>query len=91
MTEVEWSDEAVRSVEEIHDHIALDKPLAAVAFAATILRAGDSLKTFPQRGRPAGGQWRELTSVRPYVVRYLYDPTRDHVMVVSVTHGARLP
>ena len=89
LAKVEWSDGATRRVEEIYDDIAIDRPLAAAGFVAALVRLGDSLETFPRRGRSLGGETRELTSVKPYVIRYVYDPERDVVEILTVWHGAR--
>ena len=89
MAKVEWSEVATRDVEAIHDHIALDKPLAAAAFAAALVRLGDSLEDLPRRGRSVGGEMRELTAARPYILRYTYDLERDLVEILAVWHGAR--
>ena len=89
LAKVEWSDDAARSVEEIHDYIALDRPIAATVFVTALIRLGDSLESFPERGRSLGGDTRELTSVRPYIIHYRYDPARDVVVILAVWHGAR--
>ena len=89
MARVAWSAEALRGVEEIYDWIAADKPLAAEAFAEAILNAGNSLEMLPERGRRTEHDWRELTVVRPIVIRYRYDVTDDLVTIIAVWHGAR--
>lgn len=84
MATVSWSDDALRGVEEIYDWIAADRPRVAEAFAQAILDAGDSLGTLPERGRPVDEGLRELTSVRPCIIRYHYDASRDAVMIMAV-------
>ncbi len=44
----------------------------------------------PQRGRFVGNNVRELTAIRPYVIRYLIDESGD-VYIVTIRHGAREP
>lgn len=89
MATVSWSDDALRGVEEVYEWIAADRPRAADAYAQAILDAGDSLETLPERGRPVGEGLRELTFVRPCILRYHYDAGKDAVMIIAVWHGAR--
>ena len=89
MAEVVWSDQALQDLEAIHHHIAADKPMAASAFARTLYEAGDSLQQLPRRGRPAPDGTRELTAVRPYLIRYHFDEGQDVVTIITVWHGAR--
>ncbi|MGE3782005.1 MAG: type II toxin-antitoxin system RelE/ParE family toxin [Alphaproteobacteria bacterium] len=63
-------------------------PAAAEKLAERLLAAGDSLVSFPNRGRPIpDSQLRELTVVYPYVIRYRV--AADHVWILRVRHGAR--
>ena len=89
LAKVEWSDDAARSVEEIHDYIALDRPIAARTFVTALMRLGDSLESFPDRGRSIRGEMRELTRIRPYIIRYRHDRDASLVEIVSIWHGAR--
>ncbi len=58
--------------------------------ARALLAAGDSLASFPDRGRPvAGTGLREWTLVYPYIIRYRV--AADHVRILRVRHGARRP
>ncbi|HEV7995160.1 MAG TPA: type II toxin-antitoxin system RelE/ParE family toxin [Stellaceae bacterium] len=58
--------------------------------AERIIKAGNSLSTFPYRGRQVSGtQLRVSTIVRPYIIRYRVDP--DRVVILRVRHGARRP
>ena len=87
--QVIWSPASLRQIEEIHDYIALDNPIAAVRMAELLHQAGESLEMFPNRGRPVPGtRMRELI-VRPYIIRYQVDGNR--VLIVRVRHGARRP
>ncbi|WP_293375472.1 type II toxin-antitoxin system RelE/ParE family toxin [Phenylobacterium sp. SCN 70-31] len=69
--------------------MAVDRPRTAEAFAQEILDAVNSLETLPERGRPAGRGLRELTFVRPCIIRYRYDAEGDAVTIMAVWHGAR--
>ena len=57
--------------------------------ASRLERAGDSLASFPERGRPAKRGIRELTLIYPYVIRYRV--RRDSVEIVRIKHGAQRP
>ena len=46
-----------------------------------------SLIDFPDRGRPVGNGRRELTIVRPYLIRYVV--VGGAVRILSVRHAAR--
>jgi len=87
--QVVWSPTSLRQIEEIHDYIARDNPLAAIKMAELLHNAGERLDRFPDRGRPVPGtRMRELI-VRPYIIRYQVDGNR--VLIVRVRHGARRP
>jgi plasmid stabilization system protein ParE len=51
------------------------------------LAAGDGLVNLPRRGRPVGGNVRELTTVYPYIIRY--EISGDEVHILRVRHGMR--
>ena len=44
---------------------------------------------FAEKGRPAIHETRELTSVKPYVIRYAV--RQDRVYVIRIRHAARRP
>jgi len=55
-----------------------------------VLGAGDSLESFPYRGRLVPGtQLREITLAYPYIIRYRI--AADHVRILRVRHGAGRP
>jgi len=55
-----------------------------------ILAAGDSLESFPYRGRAVPGtQLRETALAYPCIIRYRI--AADHVRILRVRHGARRP
>jgi plasmid stabilization system protein ParE len=51
--------------------------------------AAESLAHFAERGRPAIHGTRELTLVKPYLIRYATLP--DRAEVVTIRHSARRP
>ena len=80
---------ATHDIIAIRDYIGQFSPLAAQRMAIRLRQAGESLRDFPNRGRPISKGRRELTIVRPYIIRYRVDGER--VGVISVRHGARRP
>ena len=86
---VTWRPAALEDIARIADHIAAENPLAARRIARELVVAGDSLETFPRRGRPGAGHGtRELVAVRPYIIVYrlLADGTPD---ILRVWHAAQ--
>lgn len=80
---------AVADVRGIENYVEQFNPLAAQRLAQRLINAGDSLKLFPERGRPVGRGRRELLSVKPYLIRYRVEG--EDVVIMSVRHGARRP
>jgi plasmid stabilization system protein ParE len=73
-----------------HEYIFDFNPQAAARMADALLAAGDSLASFPHRGRPVRGTaMRELVTVSPYIIRYRI--AGDTVIILRVRHGARRP
>lgn len=89
MRRVIWTDQALADLETISLYLAEFSPRAAVRFFIQLKEAGDSLMSFAERGRPSGRGTRELTSVKPYIIRYRVE--EDRVYVVTVRHAARRP
>ncbi|MBV8740093.1 MAG: type II toxin-antitoxin system RelE/ParE family toxin [Alphaproteobacteria bacterium] len=88
--QVIWSPAALREIEHIYRYIAQFNPRAAEHMVMEILAAGDSLESFPYRGRVVPGtQLRETTLPYPYIIRYRI--AGDHVRILRVRHGARRP
>jgi toxin ParE1/3/4 len=84
-----WSVEAADSLRAIHSYVAQFNPFAAQRLAVRLNSATESLCELPERGRPVGDGVRELTTTRPYVIRYLVQD--DTIYVVAIRHGAREP
>lgn len=90
MGKVRWTREASHWLKEIHDHIALDNPPAALKTVQGIYRLASTLSAFPQRGyRFEGASDREIRVVLygHYRVAYMVKSTGD-VDLVGVFHGA---
>ena len=87
---VEWADSALTDIERIVAYLKPLNPFAARQIARKLFAAGDSLATFPHRGRLglAGGT-RELVIVRPYLLVYEVDDTGGLVRILRVWHGTQ--
>lgn len=86
-----WSPAALREIDHnIYRYTAQFNPRAAGHMVMEILAAGDSLESFPYRGRAVPGtRLRETTLAYPYIIRYRV--AADHVRILRVRHGARRP
>jgi addiction module RelE/StbE family toxin len=82
-----WTEEAVVNLEAIFHYISAFNPDAARGLAARLIEVADSLTEFADRGRDAGEGRREMTIVRPYILRYR--ATADTVFILRIRHGAR--
>jgi plasmid stabilization system protein ParE len=91
--EIEWTKTARRSLNQIVDFIAKDKPLAAENFRQEIIRKVALLKKAPQLGRivPEFGnpKRRELLH-GSYRILYRLQPKLKKVQITVVWHGKRL-
>ena len=89
MARIVWTREALADIEQIRVYVAQFDPAAAQRIAGRLIEAGNSLKAFPNRGRPASHGRRELVTVPPYLLRYV---VRDEaVFIVGVRHGRQRP
>ncbi len=82
-----WTAEAADNLEAIVSYIELFNPSAARRMAERLIALADSLAEFPERGRDAGKERRELTVVPPYILRYRVE--KERVVILRVRHGAR--
>lgn len=73
----------------IRDYIGQDNPLAAQRMAIRLKQAVDSLAAFPERGRIASRNLRELAFIYPYIIRYRL--RGGLVEIVRIKHGAQRP
>ena len=87
MHKIVWTDEAIGHLEAIVAYIAAFNPAAATRFGERLIEAADSLANFPERGREADEGRREMTTVRPYVLRYRIEG--DRVVILRIRHAAR--
>ena len=85
---VVWSPSALRDIRHIYRYIARFNQRAAEDLARELVAAGDSLESFPQRGRPVpGAHLREWALVYPYIIPYR--TAGDQVRILRVRHGMR--
>ena len=84
--DVSWTVSALRDLEGIRAYLDQFNPTAARLVAARLIEAGDSLTTFPKRGRLLGRD-RVLMVVWPYLIRYRV--LEDRIVILRVRHGAR--
>lgn len=86
---VVWTKPAVRDIARHAAYLKQFNPKAARELAVALFTAGDSLATFPNRGRYGGiPGTRELVAVYPYVIAY--DVRPDRVVIQRVRHGKLL-
>ncbi len=88
MARVIWVADALAAIDAIRAYVGQFNVDAANQLAARLRAAGESLGEFPNRGRPAGDGFRELSTVPPYVIRYTV--VGDDVFVASIRHGRQL-
>jgi plasmid stabilization system protein ParE len=88
MARIVWTREALSNLELIRAYIHEFDPRAAGRMARRLIEAGDSLRDFPQRGRPVSEGVRELPTIRPYVIRYALDA--ETVFILRIRHTAQL-
>jgi toxin ParE1/3/4 len=89
--EVIWSDTALAQLDAIGIYLEQFNPRAAGEVAAHLLDAGNSLESFPHRGRLVPGtDMREIVTNYSYIIRYRVagDGT---VRILRVRHTARQP
>lgn len=89
MARVTWSRRGLASLNAIFAYLYDANPDAAAGVFLAIRDAVDSLGEMPGRGRPIGEGRRELTHLRPYVIRYRVKGNR--VTILEVRHAAREP
>jgi toxin ParE1/3/4 len=87
---VEWRPSALDDRAAIFAYLLDRNPYAATAITEELLLAGDSLMTFPYRGRPGlVSGTRELMVTGPYLLIYEIDAAALCVSILRVWHGSR--
>lgn len=87
---IEWTEQAVRQLEQAHHYIALSNSSRIVEQITTrILRSVQQLEMFPMSGRTGRVRGtRELVLAgTPFIAAYAI--TREHIVVLALYHGAQ--
>lgn len=87
MAKVVWDGNAIADLNRTIAYIEQFNAGAADQMASRLFALGESLTDFPRRGRPVRDDLREMTTVPPYILRYVVQG--DIVTIVSIHHGAR--
>jgi toxin ParE1/3/4 len=87
---LDWSEPAVRDLQDIHDYISRDSEYYASRFVERLLDAAEQLTAFPRLGRIVpevrSPDTRELLFSS---YRIVYRLERGRVLMVVGVHGAR--
>lgn len=90
LNKVVWSNTALAHLQFIRAYIEQFNPMAAHELAEGLIEAGNSLVSFPHRGRVVPGtDKRELVTAYPYIIRYRI--AGDVVRILRVRHASRRP
>lgn len=87
MARVVWPDVVIDQLIQITAYIQIFDPRSAERIGSCLFELGESLATFPHRGRPGPDGTRALLAVFPYVLTY--EVIDDSVIILDVRHGAR--
>jgi len=88
--QVVWTEPALDEIDSVYTYFAEFNLQAAMNVAVALRAAGDSLETFPHRGRPVSGTaMRELIAPYRFLIRYRV--TGDTVVILRVRHASRRP
>ena len=87
MATIVWTEEAAALLGLIREYIEQFDPVASRLVADRIIESTKRLEDYPESGRPADHPFRELVTVRPYILKYRIDG--DTVFIVSVRHAAQ--
>lgn len=84
-----WSPGAVSDLKHLRAYIAQHNPATAAETAKAILEGVESLRRFPEMGRPGRlPHTRELVvSGKPFIIPYTV--TERRIEIIAVLHGAR--
>jgi toxin ParE1/3/4 len=80
---------ALRDIENIHNHIVIENPLAAERVRRSILQSVEILRDFPFIGRSGRRKGtREKTVARlPYLI--VYRAAKNELTILRIYHGAQ--
>jgi toxin ParE1/3/4 len=87
---VEWSDRALRRIDEIADHIAMDDPTAAERWVTELFSTAERLADFPLSERVVPEiEDDEVREIIYGAFRVFYQ-VGDVVEMLSVRHGSQI-
>jgi len=89
---IEWTEQATRQLDHVHDYIALsNSEEVAARIVMQIVTSVQQLTAFPMSGRSGRVRGtRELViSNTPFMAAYATDLDNDRIVVLAVYHGAQ--
>ncbi|WP_174284982.1 type II toxin-antitoxin system RelE/ParE family toxin [Sphingomonas bacterium] len=89
MADVVWRRSAIDDLNRIIAYIRKFDPAAADDYRKRLTALGESLSSFPHRGRATSGRRREMVTIAPYILGYRV--TGHRVSIESIRHSARQP
>jgi addiction module RelE/StbE family toxin len=87
---VNWSNTAIKDLENIVDYIYHDSPTYALAFYSEVKSRAKTLTDFPLRGRVVP-ELQDQTIREIFVHRYrlIYKIEENNISIATIVHGAR--
>jgi len=86
---IEWTEQAIRQLDQAHDHIALsNSEEVAIRITMQIVTSVQQLGAFPCRQSWPGSRTRELVILNtPFIAAYAIDKAR--IVILAVYHSAQ--
>ena len=87
---IEWTDQAIRQLDQVHDYIALtNSEKVAARITVRIITSIQQLAAFPMLGRAGRvpGTREPVISNTPLIAAYAVE--RDRIVILAVYHGTR--
>jgi toxin ParE1/3/4 len=87
---IEWTEQAIRHLDQAHDYITLSNSKAVVARGTMhVATSVQQLPTFPMSGRPGRvpGTRELVISNSPFVVAYSIE--KERIVILALYHGAQ--
>ena len=86
-----WTRRALRRLQQLHDHIALDQPANAVQFVDRLTRRAEKIASAPMGGlKVAKFERDDVRQVFEGQYRIIYRILSDRIDVLTVRHVSRL-
>ena len=84
---IDWTEQAIRDLTEIQEHIEGDRPEAAQKVASHLQACVEYLSEFPELGSAGPRPGVRSLTVPPYIVSYRV--RHDRLQILSIWHGRR--